>query len=623
MNNGLRVSVTRWPGLLLGVVFLFGGAAPANQVQQGYIDLQDGTQLHYTLTTPDGDGPFPTLMKYDPYDAGVASDVRWVDDGYAMIGVNFRGTGCSSGVFEPLNADIWGQDGADAIEWIAQQAWSDGSVGMYGYSFTGVSQLATAAFAGPALKAISPWNVFSDFYRDMTYPGGIPNIFIPLWVLAGRAYVGSDVIPQIPTIEGCAPNVAGYLPGNSVETTDILAHPYDDEIWDRQPAAWLDRISQPTLGCGNWQDTTIYSRAINLFRDVLPRATTWFVGANGTHYACPTPHEMERDFFDRFVRGDRSAWNKVPHVQLFHEIADDLQPRWISHFESWDDVAEQSQLHTLYLRADGSLRTEPEAMDAMGGQFMSPAVTANIPRDWTLTINGWNRPVTPGSVAQFTTPALAEDVEIFGNASADVWVSTSAVDADIQVTLSEVRPDGQEMYVENGWLRLSHAALDAEASSALQPVHTHQQADAQVLTPTVAVPARIEILPFNHVFRAGSSLRLSFDTPGGWFAPLLAPVVNIIHVGPQTPSALVFGALPTARSVPGHAPCNSLVNQPCRVDQGTVPTGMLSLPTRSLEPDARSNPSAGAGGALPLCWVMLLAGLLGVRDRRRSHLPQQ
>lgn len=613
----MKTPAKTWCALALAATCFCGATAQANQVQQGYIDLLDGNQLHYTLTTPDGDGPFPTLLMYDPYDAGVASDVRWVDDGYAMIGVNFRGTGCSSGVFEPLNADIWGQDGADAIEWIAQQAWSDGNVGMYGYSFTGVSQLATAAFAGPALKAISPWNVFSDFYRDMTYPGGVANTFIPLWVLAGRAYVGSDVIPHIPLIDGCALNAAGYLPGNSVETADILAHPYDDEIWDRQPEAWLDRISQPTLGCGNWQDTTIYSRAINLFRDVLPRDTTWFVGANGTHYACPTPHAMERDFFDRFVRGDDNVWNNVPHVQLFHEIADDLQPRWISKFENWDELAVQTQVHTLHLQADGSLRSEPETTNASGGQFVGPAVTANIPRDWTLTINGWNRPVSPESVAQFTTPALAEDVEVFGSASADVWISTSAADTDIQVTLSEVRPDGQEMYVENGWLRLSHAALDAQASSALQPVHTHQQADAQVLTPTVPVPARIEILPFNHVFRAGSSLRLSFDTPGGWFAPLLAPVVNMIHVGPETPSALVFGTLPTPRDVPEHAPCDSLVNQPCRADAGTVPPGVLTLQSAPTGGRVQNATATSAGGALGY-GLMLLLLVLGMHQGRRS-----
>ncbi len=603
-----------WRAAVAGLVLLCGGSAYAAQVQQGYVGLPDGTQLHYTLTTPDGAGPYPTLMMYDPYDAGVASDTRWVEDGYAMIGVNFRGTGCSSGVFEPLNADVWGRDGAEVVAWIAGQSWSDGSVGMYGYSFTGVSQLATAAFAGPALKAISPWNVFSDFYRDMTYPGGIANTFIPLWVLAGRAYVGSDVLPQIPTIEGCAPHVAGYLPGNSMETVDILAHPYDDAIWDRQPAAWLDRITQPTLGCGNWQDTTIYSRAINLFRDALPADTTWFVGANGTHYACPIDHAVEREFFDRFVRGDSSAWRNVPKVQLYHEIADDLQPRWVSTFRNWNEVAAQTQVHALYLHADGSLRTEPPAQDATGGQFISPAVTANIPRDWTLTINGWNRPVSPASVARFTTPALREDVEIFGNASADIWISTTAADADIQVTLSEVRPDGQEMYIQNGWLRLSHATLDAQASTELQPVHTHQQADSQLLIPSVPVRARIEILPFNHVFRAGSRLRLAFDTPGGWFAPLLAPVINRIHVGPATPSVLVFGRLPVEVDLPPHAPCDSLVNQPCRADAGAVPEGTLALTSGSTPLPARHAPADITGGAAPVWW-MLIAGGWGLRRR--------
>jgi len=597
------VPVTSLRAGIAAAILLFAAVASAASVEQGYIALEDGTKLHYTLTRPEGSGPFPALLMYDPYDAGVASDVRWVDDGYAMIGVNFRGTGCSSGVFEPLNADVWGQDGADVVAWIAEQSWSDGRVGMYGYSFTGVSQLATATFAGPALKAISPWNVFSDFYRDMTYPGGIANTFIPLWVLAGRAYVGSDVIPQIATIEGCAAHAAGYLPGNSLETIDVLAHPYDDAIWDRQPAAWLGRVSQPTLGCGNWQDTTIYSRAVNLFRDELPRETTWFVGANGTHYACPITHAMERDFFDRYVRGEPTAWLDVPHVQLYHEIDETLDPRWISRFASWDELTEQTQINTLYLHADGSLRAERAADDTVGGQFIAPAVTANIPRDWTLTINGWNRPVTPGAVARFTTPALQDDLEIVGNASVDLWISTTGVDADIQVTLSEVRPDGQEMYVQNGWLRLSHAALDENQSTALQPVHSHKQEDAKLLEPAVPVFVRIEVLPFNHLFRAGSSLRLSFDTPGGWFAPLLMPVQNTIHVGPGRPSQLVFGSVQSSAPVPGYPPCESLVNQPCRGDAGSVPDGFSAL-RHGI--DVLPVRTGSAAGTVDAGWLVLL-----------------
>ena len=85
--------------------------------------------------------------------------------------------------------DIWGRDGGEVVAWAAKQAWSDGSIGMLGFSFTGTSQIATAAYAGPALKAIMPGNVFPDLYRDLSYPGGVYNSLDPAWILAGRQFV--------------------------------------------------------------------------------------------------------------------------------------------------------------------------------------------------------------------------------------------------------------------------------------------------------------------------------------------------------------------------------------------------------------------------------------------------
>ena len=62
------------------------------------------------------------------------------------------------------------------------------------------------------------------------------------------------------------------------------------------------------------------------------------------------------------------------------------------------------------------------------------------------------------------------DVVIAGPSSLDLWLQSSARDTDLQVTLSEVRPDGNETYVQNGWLRASHRKLDRSASTALDPV---------------------------------------------------------------------------------------------------------------------------------------------------------
>ena len=70
---------------------------------------------------------------------------------------------------------------------------------------------------------------------------------------------------------------------------------------------------------------------------------------------------------------------------------------------------------------------------------------------------------------------------IAGPSSLDVYLKSSRPDTDLQVTLSEVRPDGNETYVQNGWLRASHRKLDARASTALDPFPTHLKQDAAPL----------------------------------------------------------------------------------------------------------------------------------------------
>ena len=185
--------------------------------------------------------------------------------------------------------------------------------------------------------------------------------------------------------------------------------------------------------------------------------------------------------------------------------------------------------------------------------------------------------IGPGGTVVYTTPALTQDAEFLGSGSADLWISSTAPDTDVQVTLSEVRPDGQETYVENGWLRLSHRRLDTARSTALRPYHPYTQADAEQLTPGKPELARIEMLPFDHVFRAGSAIRLSIDAPGGWFQITPLAATNTLYHQPGMDSKLVLGWLPGATA---HAPppaCDTLLNQPCRPNATPVPKGSVTI----------------------------------------------
>ena len=100
---------------------------------------------------------------------------------------------------------------------------------------------------------------------------------------------------------------------------------------------------------------------------------------------------------------------------------------------------------------------------------------------------------------------------IAGPSSLDLYLKSSARDTDLQVTLSEVRPDGNETYVQNGWLRASHRKLDPQRSTAIDPFPTHLKQDAAPLPRGRYVLVRVPIFPVAHAFRAGSRIRVTVE----------------------------------------------------------------------------------------------------------------
>jgi uncharacterized protein len=569
----------------LALLFVSAAAtAQASVVRTGYLPLPDGTKLAYTLTLPEASGRFPVVLEYGPYDEGATSDPTWNEAGYAMLGVNFRGTGCSEGVMNMVRADIWGKDGADVVDWAARQPWSDGNVGMLGYSFTGTSQIATAAYAGPALKAIMPGNVFPDFYRDLSYPGGVYNALDPAWIAAARQFVvGTNAFTNGLTDPTCDANEVKALGPNDAQTMDTTAHPYRDEYWSHDPESVAKHVQVPILGCVNWQDMTVYSRAFDEFRDDFNPKTTWVVGGDGSHTDCPISRARRIRFLDHYLKHDDNGWQTTPHLVLIHEVqgspgrdkVPDNAGGWHSSFATWRDVKRAIKPLKLYLHEGGRADQSPPTIAEPSDSYTyDGAPGANKPEVFSSV------PVVPGRQVSYTTARLAHDAEFLGSGSADLWISSTAPDTDLQLMISEIRPDGQEQFVANGWLRLSQRKLDP-ISTPLRPVQTDLQSDVELLTPGTPVLARAQIEPFDHVFRAGSAIRVSIDAPATSLVGLPVAAQNTVHHTPAMPSRIVLGYLPGGHSQTPLPPCGALLNQPCRAAVGSVPPGSFTPRVRA------------------------------------------
>lgn len=107
--------------------------------------MRDGVQLVADAFIPKGGGPWPTVLMRTPYcraKPGRSQGGFWARRGYAFVAQDVRGCFESEGVWAPaLHEKV---DGSDTIEWIAEQGWSDGNVGMIGGSYAGWAQLLAA-----------------------------------------------------------------------------------------------------------------------------------------------------------------------------------------------------------------------------------------------------------------------------------------------------------------------------------------------------------------------------------------------------------------------------------------------------------------------------------------------
>ena len=611
-----------------------GPAAAAAEVatvtEQGYVTMADGTDLAYTIVRPATGGPFPTLFEYSGYNPGRSPDDGYIDrfvrgsGHYAYIGVNLRGTGCSEGTFDffqPQEA----KDGAAVVEWITAQPWSDGHVGMIGKSYPGITQLFVAAEDPDGLDAIAPGHFFADAYRDVARPGGIANHgFATLWSFIGRPSYEVQDSPQyvLDGDYGCTNGLTGEfrsLPTNPY--AQLLQHPYDDALTaERSPAARLDDLLAadiPMLATLAWQDEQLASRQTHLLAafDDAGSDSWWATLTNGDHGMSRTARELDdlERFYDHFLRGEDNGWDERPRVEVWWEAGRDegaRAPGWVTELDHWSEAERTTsgglEPWPLALRSGGHLAEAPAPASEAPSSYLyvpvagsqgigNPAYGYGSLPDRYL----WDVPPPEGTAAAFTSEPLPDDVTLLGSASLDVWLSTPSTDVDLPVTITEVRTDGQEQFVQQGWLRASQRALDQDRSTDLLPFQTHAEADVAMLEPDETVLARVEVFPFGHLFRKGSRLRVWIEAPTFlpqlWaFTPTPVPApVTVLHDAAH-PSRIVLPRVPNdGERIAALSACGTVIRQPCRPDPlgtGRGPGG---------EGDGGDGAGADGGGAGP------------------------
>lgn len=265
----------------------------------GYVETRDGTLLSYRAVLPDpaihGPGPYGLVITYSGYQPGLKTGdahqntpfEKFSELGYAVVGVNMRGSGCSGGAFDFMEPLTW-LDGYDVVETFAAQEWVD-RVALGDQSWPGLTQLFVASTQPPSLDAIIAGSVVGDFYRDVFYPGGIQNVgFGHIWA-SGRDVENAapssrkEVNARIEIDPVCAANQS--LRGQNVSLLEMIqAHPYDGDFWKSRSAEPLvAKITVPILLVVSWQDAQVGSRAATLYERFPADKPVRLIGVNGFH----------------------------------------------------------------------------------------------------------------------------------------------------------------------------------------------------------------------------------------------------------------------------------------------------------------------------------------------------
>ncbi|MET8406403.1 CocE/NonD family hydrolase [Streptomyces sp900116325] len=562
------------------------------------VPMRDGVALAANVWRP-AEGKAPTLLVRLPYGKDVLSlghDVMpsllaLLEAGYALVVQDCRGTYRSEGEFVPHMADR--ADGEDTVAWIADQPWSDGTVGMYGASYLGMVQWEATATGAPALKAIAPAFTSIDNYEAPWYSAGgaLSLSLVTFWnamMYAADAQrslaLGEGTVAQMQQLGQAAlfpESLNDVLPTGEVPVLaaygkwwdDWMAHPSHDGYWDAMELTpELKNVTAPALNIGGWYDlyigqtlrtyTTARQQAgsaqaregqrliigpwdhisasgVYPDRSFGPLASAQMLGLTGLHVK----------FFDRWLRGDATALDGVAPVKIFVMGIDQWrdEQEWPLPDTRWTDFHLTSAGHANTVDGDGALTIEAPAGAERDTYLYDPRRPVTTAGGACLPMTpGFGGPVDQRSVAGredvlcFAGPVLEEPVEVTGPVSLTLFVSSSAVDTDFTAKLVDVFPDGKAINLCDGILRTRYRG---------------GLATEEFMEPGTVYEITIDMTGTSNVFLPGHRIRVDISSSnfprydrntntGGVIAheseEQMIAAINHIHHGPDHPSRLVL-----------------------------------------------------------------------------------
>lgn len=532
------------------------------------VPMRDGVEICVDVYRPEVSEPVPVLLAFAIYNKDIqgpdatgspaqpawsplwmgpqeAGDTRYfVSRGYAHVIGMPRGVGKSGSGGDRT----W--DSYDLIQWLAEQPWCDGNVGMVGISGFGAEQVHVARQNPPALKAIFPFDPRSAYgtlggFRE-EYPGGVVHLFRYLVGHFGVFHQDRGAPGELPPEKEALwreamedpdyrlyphlRNVLSMKGQHMPAFFNVLVDPFEPEGELERSEREFEQIRIPAYTGSGWYGYTYktHLQGAQTYWRTLRHAPKKLLFTGPAHLERPfhTLHGEILRWYDHWLKGLDTGVLEEPPVRY-----------WVMGANEWrtgeDWPLPETAWTKLYLDSWERLRTEPFTPRSVD-DLIPPDSFVQMPISQTRQV----------SRLRFLSEPLAEDLLVAGPSALKLWAAIDQPDTNWMVVLKDVGPDPSvhtaregewelpaglpERELTRGWLKASNRALDPERSQPWKPFHRLTRAAAAPVAPGEVVEYDIEILATANLFRAGHRICLEItaaDMPTG-----VAGATNVEYV---------------------------------------------------------------------------------------------
>ncbi len=489
-------------------------------MQDQEVVMRDGCKIYVDIYRPDTDKPVPTIVSWSwfgkrPGDGmsewqimGVPpmtvsktakfespDPLYWCYQGYAVANVDVRGAGHSEGNVHMFTHQDR-EDGADFVEWVAAQPWSNGRVGMSGNSGVAMHQWGIAAEQPEHLSCIAPWESTTDLYRESFFEGGVPALSFNKFIAA--QVTGPNGVDDQVAMAKMYPDMNAYWNDKRADFKKVRIPVY-------QTAGWSHFHLPGSFNA--WRRCRSHLKWMRAHRDFEWPDTY-----------DPDNLENLKRFYDRYLKGIHNGWEMTPRVRLDIMDGYDVDYQEQRPEKAWP--IKRTEYRKLYLDAS----TTRDCVELDHASTCYALSTEPVATEGRASYD-------PQSEELDFDLTLPEDVEITGYMNLHLFVSCDGHD-DMDLFVNIQKTDAEGRWVP--WLtldephpgawgkcRVSRATVDARLTKRHTPVYT--MTDTNKLATGEVRAVDIAIVPTARVYHKGERFRVQIAgryIREGWFEPL-------------------------------------------------------------------------------------------------------